>query len=78
MRYLQIVSKDLQNNSRGVAQKGIYLGQLEAFPIPLPPLPLQQEFAKKVEAIEALKEKVNASIKETETLLAARMDYYFG
>lgn len=56
----------------------ITIGMLNAVSLPLPPLPLQQEFARKVEAIEALKEKVNASIKETETLFAARMDYYFG
>lgn len=56
----------------------ITIGMLNAVSFPLPPLPLQQEFAKKVEAIEALKAKVNDSIRETETLLASRMDYYFG
>lgn len=56
----------------------ITIGMLNAVSLPLPPLPLQQEFAKKVEAIEALKAKVNDSIRETETLLASRMDYYFG
>ncbi len=56
----------------------ITIGMLNALSIPLPPLPLQQEFAKKVEAIEELKAKVNDSIRETENLLASRMDYYFG
>lgn len=56
----------------------ITIGMLNAVSLPLPPLPLQQEFARKVEAIEALKAKVNDSIRETETLLASRMDYYFG
>ena len=46
-------------------------------PIPLPPLSLQQEFAAKVEAIEAMKAKVRQSLKEAETLLNERMDYYF-
>ena len=46
-------------------------------PIPLPPLSLQQEFAAKVEAIEAMKEKVRQSLKESETLFNERMDYYF-
>lgn len=46
-------------------------------PIPLPPLSLQQEFAAKVEAIEAMKAKVRQSLKEAETLFNERMDYYF-
>lgn len=42
-----------------------------------PPLSLQQEFAAKVEAIEAMKAKVRQSLKEAETLFNERMDYYF-
>ena len=43
----------------------------------LPPLPLQQTFAQKVEAIEKQKELIKQSIIEAETLLASRMQYYF-
>lgn len=43
----------------------------------LPPLPLQQSFARKIEAIEAMKSKVKKAKKEAETLLAARMQYWF-
>lgn len=42
-----------------------------------PPLPLQQSFARKIEAIEAMKSKVKEAKKEAETLLAARMQYWF-
>ena len=45
--------------------------------IALPPLPLQQSFARKIEAIEAMKSKVREAKKEAETLLAARMQYWF-
>jgi type I restriction enzyme S subunit len=45
--------------------------------IGLPPLSLQQEFAAKIEAIEAMKAKVRQSLKEAETLFNERMDYYF-
>lgn len=45
--------------------------------IPLPPLPLQQQFASKIEAIEKQKELIKKSIKETEGLFNSRMDYYF-
>ncbi|MBR2379637.1 MAG: restriction endonuclease subunit S [Paraprevotella sp.] len=41
------------------------------------PLPLQQSFAAKVEAIEKQKELVKQSLVETETLFNSRMDYYF-
>ena len=43
----------------------------------LPPLSLQQSFARKIEAIEAMKSKVREAKKEAETLLAARMQYWF-
>ena len=45
--------------------------------LPIPPIALQQEFATKVEAIEAAKAELNAQIAELQTLLASRMDYYF-
>ena len=45
--------------------------------IAIPPLPLQQQFAEKVEAIEHQKELIKQSIKEVETLFNSRMDYYF-
>lgn len=45
--------------------------------LPIPPLPLQQSFARKIEAIEAMKSKVKEAKKEAETLLAARMQYWF-
>ena len=46
--------------------------------LPVPSLPLQQSFASKIEAIEKQKELIKRSIAETETLLASRMQYYFG
>ena len=42
-----------------------------------PPLPLQQQFASKIEAIERQKELIKQSITEVETLFNSRMDYYF-
>ena len=43
----------------------------------IPPLPLQQSFAEKIEAIEKQKELIKKSIAEVETLFNSRMDYYF-
>lgn len=45
--------------------------------LPLPPLPLQQLFASRIEAIEEQKAQVKAAIEKLETLLAARMQYWF-
>lgn len=42
-----------------------------------PPLPLQQTFASKIEAIEQMKAESKAALQETETLFQARMDYWF-
>ena len=44
----------------------------------LPPLPLQQTFASKIEAIEKQKELIKQSLGEVETLFNARMQEYFG
>ena len=52
-------------------------GFIKELPIILPPLALQQQFAEKIQAIEAQKELVKKSIAETQHLLDSRMDYFF-
>ena len=47
------------------------------FGVILPPLPLQQSFAHKIEQIERQKASVQKTISDLETLLAARMQYWF-
>jgi type I restriction enzyme S subunit len=44
----------------------------------IPPLPIQQEFASKIEAIERQKSLIQQSIVETQTLFDSRMDHWFG
>ena len=61
----------------GIAQKTVGLSSLRKFPIIIPPLSFQQQFASKIEAIEHQKELIKQSIKEVETLFNSRMDYYF-
>ena len=51
--------------------------EIMKYPILFPPLPLQQQFASKIEAIEQQKELIKQSVKEVETLFNSRMDYYF-
>ena len=70
--------KDYLNSlGTGATFKEISKSTTEKIPIPLPPLPLQQAFAAKIEAIEKQKELVKRSIAEVETLLASRMQHYF-
>ena len=61
----------------GIAQKTISLNSLRGFNITLPPLPLQQLFAQRIELIEKQKAEVQRTIKDLETLLASRMQYWF-
>ena len=44
----------------------------------LPSLPLQQQFASKIESIEKQKELIKQSLSEVQQLFDSRMDYYFG
>lgn len=67
----------IAERTRGIALKQINMKDVRLLPIYCPPLSLQQEFAAKVEAIEAMKAKVRQSLKEAETLFNSRMDYYF-
>ena len=61
----------------GIAQRTVSLNSLRGFNIILPPLPLQQLFAQRIELIEKQKAGVQRTIKDLETLLASRMQYWF-
>lgn len=66
------------SKGNGATREALTKGQLENLLIILPPLPLQQSFAAKVEAIEQQKALIKQSLAETETLFNSRMEYYFG
>ena len=67
----------IQSHATALMQPNLSIKDLREMPIICPPLPLQQEFASKIEAIEKQKELIKQSITETETLFNSRMDYYF-
>lgn len=67
----------LENYAHGVAQPGISVGDLNPIPLPIPPLSLQQDFAKRIELIEQQKAQISSTVKDLETLLASRMQYWF-
>ena len=62
----------------GAAQPFVSYDLLESPQAVIPPLSLQQLFAKKIEAIEKQKALIKQSIAETEELFNCRMDDYFG
>ena len=67
----------IESNQRVVAQPNINAQQYSSLKLPLPPLPLQQQFAARIKAIERQKQQVSETIKDLETLLASRMQYWF-
>ena len=64
-------------NANGAAYNALTIAKLKLMLCPLPPLSLQQSFAHKIEQIERQKAAVQRAIKDLETLLAARMQYWF-
>lgn len=75
--FLLSMKEEFIKIASGGAQPNISQTIIKNTRVLCPPLPLQQEFAKKIEAIEKQKELIKASIGEVETLLASRMQEYF-
>ena len=76
-QYLIDKTEFLKSLGTGATFKEISKTTTENITIPIPPLPLQRQFASKIEAIEKQKELIKQSISETETLFNARMQHYF-
>lgn len=75
--YFALKHNNLNRFAQGVAQPGLSVNIINEMPLILPPLPLQHQFASKIEAIERQKELIKQSISETETLFNERMQHYF-
>lgn len=71
------VQRQIDGSKVQVAQANLFQGKIRALKGILPPLALQQKFAEKIEAIEKHKQIVNVTIKDLETLLASRMQFWF-
>lgn len=65
-------------NANGAAYNALTIAKLKQMYCPLPPLSLQQFFAHKIEQIEKQKAALQNTITDLETLLASRMQYWFG
>ena len=75
---LPSIKKLMKSMAKGaVNQANINSKELSSIMVPVLPLPLQQSFASKVSTIEEAKSSLNSQISEMQTLLAARMQYWF-
>ena len=72
---VKIVANESTNGN--CVQMAITAKELGKKTLPLPPLPLQQTFAQRIELIEKQKAEVQRTISDLETLLASRMQYWF-
>lgn len=77
IQYLYFTFLSLNLGGKGAAIPQLTVPMVKDINIPIPPLALQEDFAAKVETIESQKAKVEAEIAELQTLLNARMDYWF-
>ncbi len=68
--WLSFLQKSLEDAAPESAQKNINLALLRNLAIPLPPIGLQREFARRVTAVEALKSAQRASLAELDALFA--------
>ena len=63
--------------SKGATREALPKSVVDSLLVPPPPLSLQHSFAHKIEQIERQKAEVQKTITDLETLLAARMQYWF-
>ena len=69
--------KELVSKAKGATMLNLNSSTMENLRFPIPPLPLQQLFAQRIELIEKQKAEVQRTIADLETLLASRMQYWF-
>lgn len=75
---LPVLKKMLKKMAKGaVNQANINSKELASIIVPIPPIDIQQTFASKIEAIEAMKADTKKSLEKAEELFNARMDFYF-
>ena len=75
--YLLLTMDKIKAMGRGATFKEVSKQAISHYLVPLPPLPLQQLFAQRIEKIEHQKSEVTKAITDLETLLASRMQHWF-
>ena len=67
----------VMSKSNAATREALPKSMMEKYLICIPPLPLQQSFASKIEAIERQKALIQQSIAEVQMLFDSRMDDWF-
>lgn len=75
--YLLLTMDKIKAMGRGATFKEVSKQAISHYLVPLPPLPLQQLFAQRIEKIEHQKSEVAKAITDLETILASRMQHWF-
>ena len=73
-----LIDKYKESMANGCAYRALTIVNLKEMLTNKIALPLQHQFATKIEAIEKQKEQIKQSISATETLFTARMQEHFG
>ena len=77
LTYLFYILKQTEWDRTGGTIPQLPVPKVKQLTLPLPPLPLQQAFAQRIELIERQKAEIQNTISDLETLLASRMQYWF-
>ena len=77
LTYLFYILKQTEWDRTGGTIPQLPVPKVKQLTLPLPPLPLQQAFAQRIELIKKQKAEIQNTIADLETLLASRMQYWF-
>lgn len=78
LKYCYEINPDMYNKGNGCARINLLLSQIKETMIPVPPIELQNKFARIVEEIDKQKFEFEKSLKKLEELQSALMQEYFG
>ena len=78
LKYCYEINPDMYNKGNGCARINLLLSQIKETMIPVPPIELQNKFARIVEEIDKQKFEFEKSLKKLEELQEALMQEYFG
>lgn len=71
------LKRQMQKSQNGSTVSYLSISTIKGLDIIIPPLPLQQQFAERVESIELQKELIRKQLTDAEQLMGERMHYYF-
>lgn len=77
LHLMDFVKDSFEKKGTGLQNIGS-VGTIKAMRIALPPIQIQESFAKKIQSIESQKQSINRSIAESQKLFDYTMDKYFG